>query len=157
MVWHRGNNNSARLNVNVITTPEWSAARKLNIQQLMPRASLPTPFLRAFGHRLKLVRLAKGYGEGQQGKFAELAGFPSNTYNQWEKGANVPTVYNLFLLCSRHKLSIDWILLGSIDGMPEKIAKRVTELLATDPVPEDVPPMRDPARVIEPKRRRRVA
>jgi DNA-binding XRE family transcriptional regulator len=164
MVGHKGDNNSAPLNVNVLTTLEWSAARKLNIQQFMPRASLPKPVLDAIGRRLKLARMARGYGDQEQGKFAKAAGIETNTYNQWERGANVPNIHNAIQLCRKHELSLDWIYFGKTTSLADKITKRILELQAenpelretADPTPAPPPPPVE-AKVVRSKRGRRRA
>ncbi len=145
MSCHEADNNSPKMNGQVLTTPQWNRARKLTIHQFMPRGARPTRNL-VVGRRLKLARMALGWAE-KQGKFAQMAGISLTAYNQWESGENYPGVDNAIKLCDRHTgLTLDWIFRGKLEGMPSQLSNTIQVLadaydatparVAMDPQPE---------------------
>jgi DNA-binding XRE family transcriptional regulator len=150
MVGHRDDNNSGHLNVNVLTTPEWSAARKLNIQQFMPRELPPPDRNLELGRRLAMGREACGYGKrGDQGRFAKDAGIEPNTYNQWEKGTSYPRAEHIIPLCERHGLTMDWIYREKLPGLPQHLFDEISRLKFAGGAPG--------MKVVRPRRGRRAA
>lgn len=80
------------------------------------------------GRRLKLARMAMGWGE-RQGRFAQAAGISLTAYNQWESGENYPGVDNAIKLCEKHVgLTLDWIYRGNMDGMPTRLSSAIQVL-----------------------------
>lgn len=115
------------MNGQVLTTPQWSKARKLTIHQFMPRGMRPHRNI-VVGRRLKLARMALGWADAQ-GKFAQLAGISLTAYNQWESGENYPGVDNAIKLCDKHiGLTLDWIYRGNMDGMPSRLSNAIQVL-----------------------------
>ena len=159
------------MNAQLLTTAKWQKARELNIQQFMSRELRPDRNI-AIGGRLKLARMAFGMGgKGQQGKFAAQAGIGSTVYNQWETGENFVGIDNAMKLCQRYPgLTLDWIYLAKMEGLPTWLASALHELQAGQVIADKPPqPPQEPvqpapaAKVVhlksvrKPKRRRHSA
>lgn len=166
MAGHDDDDMSSRMIGQVLTTWGWRYARELAIASFirdevyggdrMAKDTRPRRNI-AIGGRLVLARTAFGMA---QGKFAEAASIRPNTYSMWEIGENFPGVDNIMKLCVAHPgLTLDWVYLGKLDGMPHKIANAITALqMAQSPELElTAAPARLPARaktVAVPARRR---
>jgi transcriptional regulator with XRE-family HTH domain len=73
--------------------------------------------------RLKVTREALGY-PNQKDFYAPLQIGPS-AYSMWESGKQFPSVTNAALLCQEYGLTLDWIFLGDVASLPEKIAIKI--------------------------------
>lgn len=158
------------MNSSIITTPQWSDARKRAMGEFMPIETRPDRNI-ALGKRLALAREVLGFGRnkkpgplGGQREFAINAGVKPNTYNQYERGQNYPTVEAMEQLCNRYPgLTLDWIYRASYEGMARDLIERIQQLLAGEAIPtvlteQQAPRQRAPAmppmKVVEPRRRR---
>jgi transcriptional regulator with XRE-family HTH domain len=147
------------MNASILTTPQWSRARELNIQQFMPRELRPERNL-VVGKRLQLARRAFKFGDNQ-GKFARGAGISPTAYNQWETGENYPGVAAAIKLCERYPgLTLDWIYRGKMEGLPTDLSNALASLLneeqEADEARSRTAPPRQQMKVIpvSPRRRR---
>jgi DNA-binding XRE family transcriptional regulator len=135
--------NSGYLNASILTTPQWSRARALNILPYMP--TLRPERNIELGRRLVLSRRAVGMS---QKEFAETADIPATTYNQYEKGASYPPVEAAAKLVEKHGLTLDWIYLGNKRTLQSWLADAIKALEAADAA-------RQPGiKVVQPRRRR---
>lgn len=144
---HDKEDSSSDVNASIITTPQWSRARKLAISQGMPREVPPPDRNIAVAERLILAREAIGI---KQGKFATMAELSPNGYNQWETGANYPEVTYAIKLCDRHGLTLDWIYRGKFDGMPTWLSDAIRALQTA----REHQPKRPRFRVVQSPRRK---
>jgi DNA-binding XRE family transcriptional regulator len=72
----------------------------------------------AIAKRLRLAREATGLG---QRAFAKGAGLASNTYNQWETGAQPPRLDYAVVLCETYHWTLDYIYRGDPANMPGRV------------------------------------
>jgi transcriptional regulator with XRE-family HTH domain len=129
MVWHNDKDSSTTLNASILTTPQWSRARQLNIFPLMKKGgSRPERNLR-LGRRLALAREVLRL---KQYRFAEEAGLSSTRYNQWETGAVYPPADEAIKLCDKYGLTLDWIYRGRMDCLPTFISDGIRALEAAE-------------------------
>lgn len=76
----------------------------------------------AVAHRLRVTREIM---ELNQVEFAGAANIPPNTYNQWEKGVQPPSLAMAQKLCDAHGITLDWIYRGVPDGLPHSLAVKL--------------------------------
>jgi DNA-binding XRE family transcriptional regulator len=147
MAGHGREDNSSYMNSSILTTPQWSRARKLSIHEFMPRENAPARN-RVIAERLVLAREAVGL---KQGHYAAMADISATAYNQWENAAQAPDVYYAIKLCDRHGLTLDWIYRGKFDGLPTRLSDAIRGLQAAraQQTAAEVP-----MKVVEPRRRR---
>lgn len=81
----------------------------------------------AIAKRLRATREAL---ELKQREFAGLAGIAANTYNQWEKGERRPGLDQAIRLADAHRITLDWIYLGDMSGLPLKISVKLPSVMA---------------------------
>lgn len=81
----------------------------------------------AVGKRLALTREALGY---QQGEFADLCDIKRNTYNQYEKGVNMPPIETGIKICTLFRLTLDWLYVGDPSSLRRDVSDKVRELRA---------------------------
>jgi DNA-binding XRE family transcriptional regulator len=89
------------------------------------RAMERPPHLRtvpAISHRLRLTRLALGL---DQTELCQRAGIARNTWNQWEKGKGRPQLDEAMKLVDAFGLTLDWIYLGDVNGLPHGLVLRL--------------------------------
>lgn len=79
----------------------------------------------AVGERLRLTREALGLA---QKEFADRAGLEANTYNQYERGKNMPNLDAAHALCDHHRLTLDWIYRGDNSGLSYQLADAIKAL-----------------------------
>ena len=84
-----------------------------------PKPTLPTWDPKSIGPRLIQARQALGL---TQSEVADAAGIGRNTYNQWETGAERPSLGLALKLCDTVGLTLDWIFRGDPSGLPFRIA-----------------------------------
>ena len=77
------------------------------------------------GERLRLTREALGL---QQNEFAERARIATNSYNQYERGKNMPNLPAAHALCDHHNLTLDWIYRGDASGLKYQLADAIKAL-----------------------------
>jgi len=70
-------------------------------------------------NRLRAVRHIFGMTSKD---FADQAGVPPKSYSQWESGGFRISIDGAMRLQERYGISLDFIYLGSIDTLPNKIA-----------------------------------
>ena len=70
-------------------------------------------------NRLRAVREVYGMSSKE---FADQAGVPPKSYSQWESGDFRISIDGAIRLQARYGTSLDFIYLGSIDTLPNKIA-----------------------------------
>lgn len=61
----------------------------------------------------------------EQAEFAERAGIARNAYNQYEQAKRLPRVDVAAKLCNTYGLTLDWIFLGNLAGLPFNIANAI--------------------------------
>jgi transcriptional regulator with XRE-family HTH domain len=76
----------------------------------------------AIGRRLQISRECEGVS---QAEFAERCGLARNTYNQYEKGVNKPTVDQALKIRAAWKLTLDWIYAGDPSALSHAIADKI--------------------------------
>ena len=79
----------------------------------------------AVGRRLELTRRIYGL---QQGEFARRAGLNQSTYNQYEKGVNMPNLSAAFALVDTYRLTLDWIYDGAIGELRYEDASAIEQM-----------------------------
>lgn len=131
----------------VLTTPQWSRARKLVTHEPMARR-LPPDRNIELAQRLLWTRRAL---QLQQNKFATSAGISPTAYNQWETGQTYPPADAAIKLCDAHELSLDWIYRGKMGALPSALADAIKALVTIDSERAERQPK---MKVVEPKRRR---
>jgi transcriptional regulator with XRE-family HTH domain len=62
------------------------------------------------GGRLRHARLEAGYTAARAG---ERIGVTRNTVEVWERNQNIPSGFNLIVICQIYGVSADWILFGT--------------------------------------------
>jgi transcriptional regulator with XRE-family HTH domain len=72
------------------------------------------------GERIKAARMVLNYS---QKDFAVKAGLTPPLVSNWEKGLHRPSLDNCIVLRETYGLSIDFIVFGSLDALPYKLAK----------------------------------
>lgn len=72
--------------------------------------------------RLMLTRQALGLA---QNEFADRAGLASNTYNQYEKATNMPSLDAAHKLCDAYGLTLDWIYRGDPSNLRYALADAI--------------------------------
>ena len=60
-----------------------------------------------------------------QSEFAKGAKIPVNTYNQYEKAVNTPSLEFAIKLCDAYTLTLDWIYLGDPSGLRYQLAEDI--------------------------------
>ena len=78
--------------------------------------------IEAIGRRLQLTRSVLGLA---QNALCQRAGIATNTYNQYERGTNRPSVENAILLCEAFDLTLDWIYRGDPSGLRYDTADKI--------------------------------
>lgn len=79
----------------------------------------------AVGERLRLTREALGLA---QNEFANRAGLEANTYNQYERGKNMPNLDAAHALCDTHNLTLDWVYRGDPSNLRYQLADAIKAL-----------------------------
>jgi transcriptional regulator with XRE-family HTH domain len=72
----------------------------------------------------RLIASRKAIGL-KQAEYAERAGIPNNTYNQYEQAKGRPSLDFAYKLCDVYGLTLDWIYNGDESGLPYRIAKNI--------------------------------
>jgi transcriptional regulator with XRE-family HTH domain len=91
----------------------------------MPNSPKSTRSRDAVGLRLRLTREALGL---TQDEFARRAGLAANTYNQYEKGKNMPMLEAGHALCDAYNLTLDWIYRDDQSGLKYELADAIRVL-----------------------------
>ena len=66
----------------------------------------------------------------KQAEYAERAGIPDNTYNQYEQAKGRPSLDFAFKLRDTYGLTLDWIYDGDPSGLPYRITKNLFQQAA---------------------------
>lgn len=135
---------SGNLNASIITTPQWSRARLLNIIPYMAKPRSERNLL--LGKRLERARRAIG---GTQKAFAAKAGIKATTYNQYENGASYPPPDEAKKIAKEHGLTLDYIYDAKTDRLQSWLADAIKALEVADAAQQ--PKMK----VVEPRPRSR--
>ena len=93
----------------------------------MPKASakaMNPKGLEAIGNRLRALRAAVA---PSQAEFCRRLGVATNTWNQYEKGASRPDLDHATKIVQAFGVTLDWIYLGDISGLPHGLALRIAE------------------------------
>lgn len=72
----------------------------------------------------RLIRTRKVF-DMQQNEFAESAGIRRGTYTQWELGVRRPNLDDAIRLVRTYRLTLDWVYLGVLDGLPPQLYKQL--------------------------------
>jgi transcriptional regulator with XRE-family HTH domain len=79
----------------------------------------------AIGRRLRLTREAMGLS---QSEFAQRAGLSKNSYNQYEKGKQRPSLESAISLAETYRITLDWIYLGDNSGLKWELVEAMKKL-----------------------------
>jgi transcriptional regulator with XRE-family HTH domain len=88
----------------------------------MRRPKLDPRTLPMIALRLRATREAVGMS---QIELCRHVGIQPNAYNQWEKGHGRPSLEHAFKLVNALGITLDWIYLGNLDGVPHGLASRI--------------------------------
>ena len=99
-------------------------AMKINRMQAMPTAR-PTDI----GARLGLLRKIRNL---RQNQVCAATGIPANTYNNYERGRTRPDTDNGIALCVFFGVTMDYLYLGNMAGVPFDTAKEIESLINID-------------------------
>jgi transcriptional regulator with XRE-family HTH domain len=77
------------------------------------------------GLRIRLVR--RELGRLTQSELGEICGTTSASVANWERGANLITLYNGAAICREFGLTLDWLILGSTDSLRVETARLIFE------------------------------
>jgi transcriptional regulator with XRE-family HTH domain len=80
----------------------------------------------AIAQRLIATREALGIS---QAELCRRAGIATNTYNQWERAIIRPSLDHAVRLVQAFGLTLDWIYLGVLSGIPHRLAVKITQRL----------------------------
>jgi len=81
------------------------------------------------GKRLKALRLVKGLGT--QGNFAQILHVPTNSYNSWERGANMLPVDIAIKICGLTGATLDYIYREDFASLPGNLVILLSESVAS--------------------------
>lgn len=81
--------------------------------------------------RLELFR--KSLGKRQVDLAKEL-GWSQQKWGQWEKGRRTPNISDMIELAERYGVTLDYIYRGDMSRLPEWMARKIRELVASDPL-----------------------
>lgn len=79
----------------------------------------------AVGARLRLTRATTGLN---QSEFAARANIGVTSYNQYEKGKQLPKLASAIALCDAYHLTLDWIYRGDPSGLRYEMAAAISAL-----------------------------
>jgi transcriptional regulator with XRE-family HTH domain len=99
----------------------------------MRRPKLDPLTLPMIAHRLRATREAVGMSQIELCRRADIK---PNAYNQWEKGHGRPSLEHAFRLVHTLSITLDWIYLGDLSGVPHGLASRIVARMP----PADSPP-----------------
>lgn len=86
---------------------------------------VPVTSVAAIAGRLERTRKALGLNQTQ---LCNRVGIRTNTYNQWEKGKQRPSLDEAILLAEKLNLTLDWIYLGKPYGLPSDLVDKIVAL-----------------------------
>ena len=81
--------------------------------------------------RLELFRKSLGM---RQVDLARELGWSQQKWGQWEKGKRKPNISDMIELAERYGVTLDYIYRGDMSRLPEWMAKKIRELLASESV-----------------------
>jgi transcriptional regulator with XRE-family HTH domain len=81
--------------------------------------------------RLELFR--KALGLRQVDLVRELDWSPQK-WGQWEKGQRTPNIADMIELAERYGVTLDYVYRGDMSRLPEWMAQKIRELVASDPL-----------------------
>jgi transcriptional regulator with XRE-family HTH domain len=84
----------------------------------------------AIAARLIATRKAIGL---RQAEYAERAGIPNNTYNQYEQAKGRPSLDFALKLRDTYGLTLDWIYDGDPSGLPWRVAHKIFQDTPKEP------------------------
>src|SRR3990167_11555469 len=76
--------------------------------------------------RLVATRMALGLS---QAELCRRTGIAANTYNQWEQANGRPGLDGALVLCRTFGITLDWIYLADMAGLPHKLAVDISAVL----------------------------
>jgi transcriptional regulator with XRE-family HTH domain len=80
------------------------------------------PYKVAIGRRVRLTRLALGYG---QNEIAKKYGIAQSRWSMWEAGANEPPTSLMGLWAEDEGFSLDWIYSGKRNRLPSELREEI--------------------------------
>ena len=86
-----------------------------------PDGLFPEPAV--IGRRLVATREAAGISQAELCRRADIK---PNAYNQWEKGHGRPSLEHAVRLVRALGITLDWIYLGNLTGVPYGLALQIT-------------------------------
>ncbi len=81
--------------------------------------------------RLQLFRKSLGM---RQVDLARELRWSQQKWGQWEKGRRNPNVPDMIELAERYGVTLDYVYRGDMSRLPEWMAKKIRELVASDPL-----------------------
>lgn len=106
------------------------------------RTDFDRQLMRQMGIRLRWVREALGLSQEDMG---EHVGLHQTTWSLYERGQRMPDAFAMVRLCGKLKVSREYLLEGSLDGVDRDLAIRLAAAH-----PELVPPTRKGPRTDKP-------
>ncbi len=81
--------------------------------------------------RLQLFRKSLGM---RQVDLARELGWSQQKWGQWEKARRTPNIPDMIELAERYGVTLDYIYRGDMSRLPEWMAKKIRELLASESI-----------------------
>ena len=81
--------------------------------------------------RLELFRKSLGL---RQVDVAREFGWSQQKWGQWENGRRTPNIPDMIELAERYGVTLDYIYRGDMSRLPEWMAKKIKEFVASDPL-----------------------
>ena len=117
--------NSCSVNIVKVMAREMTANSAGGYFHAMGKLKPISPDGEAIGERLEKLR---GLTPMNQKAFAAHIGVAPNTYNQWERGIQPPQLPFGIALCAVLGITLDYLYLGQMHGLPEATYARLTGL-----------------------------
>ncbi len=81
--------------------------------------------------RLQLFRKSLGM---RQVDFVKELGWSQQKWGQWENARRTPNIPDMIELAERYGVTLDYIYRGDMSRLPEWMAKKIRELVGSDPL-----------------------
>lgn len=82
---------------------------------------------RAIGERIVLTREAMGMSAAE---FARFLGFGTQALSNYETGLRRPSLDQAFVIVQKAGVTLDWIYLGDVSGLPLRITSKLTDAVS---------------------------
>ena len=86
--------------------------------------------------RLQLFRKSLGM---RQVDLARELSWSQQKWGQWENARRTPNIPDMIEIADRYGVTLDYIYRGDMSRLPEWMAKKIRELVASDPIVDPAP------------------